>query len=171
MLYLPNGQLLPGCIKVDTPYDPDKAFAGTTPAIVIGRGAIRYDLVPVNSNPLNASFLKNPTEPIVGDFRLKSFPVNIAIFTQSHDGTDLLAELIQLFILMNSRAILADCKLLNFVQVSGISQIQAIKPAEAGNAKHIYATTVTIQVGTHVTWTEDTQGPVFTGIRLNTNFK
>lgn len=171
MLYLPNGQLRPGCVKVDTPYDPDKAFAGTTPAIVVSRGPVKYDLSPVNTNPLNSDFINNPTQAMVGQFRLKTFPVNINVITQSHDGTDLIAELLQLFLVMNHQAIREDCSLLSFVQVGGVSEIQAVKPAEAGNAKQVYAASITLNVGTHVTWTQDTQGPVFTGIRLTANLK
>lgn len=170
MLYLPNGQLRPGCVKVDTPYDPDKAFAGTTPAIVVSRGSIQYNIHPVNNNTVNPQFRINKTQAPIAKFRLKVMPVNIAVVTQSHDGTDLLAELLQLFLAMNCDAIRKDCQLLNFFDVAQVSQISAVKPAQLGNAKQLYMSTIKLTIGTHITWTQDTQGPVFKGIRLQQSF-
>ena len=167
LLYLPNGELRPGCIKVDTPYDPDKAFAGTTPAIIISRGAIRYDIHPVNNNTVNPAFRQNRTQAPIAKFKLKTLPVNISVVTQSHDGTDLLAELLQLFLAMNCDAIRNDCQLLSYFDVDQISQITAIKPAQMGAAKQLYLCSIKLTVGSYITWTQDTQGPVFKGIRLN----
>lgn len=169
LLYDKNGNLNKGLIKIDTPFSQDKRFSGTTPAIIINRGAIQYDLQPVNSNPLNEQVLNNPTKPFIGQFRLKIFPVTITVITESHDGTDLLAELIQLFLAMNYKVIRQDCPILNAFKLSGVSQIQKLDMGQAGNAKQLYTTAINIMIGTHITWTEDTQGPVFNGFRTKTH--
>lgn len=170
LLYDRKGSLNKGLIKVDTPFNQDKRFSGTTPAVIINRGAIQYDLQPVNSNPGNPAFTNNPTNPIISQFRLKTFNVTITVITESHDGTDLLAELIQLFLAMNYKAIREDCPLLNAFKMLGVSQIQKLQQGQQGNAKQLYLTNITVLIGTHITWTEDTQGPVFNGIRLSSKF-
>lgn len=167
LLYDKNGNLNKGLIKVDTPFNQDKRFSGTTPAIIINRGAIQYSLQPVNSNPGNQAFTYNPTQPVIGQFRLKTFTATITVITESHDGTDLLAELIQLFLAMNYKAIRQDCPILNAFKLQGVSQIQKLDYGQQGNAKQLYLTTINILIGTHIVWTQDTQGPVFSGIRLN----
>ena len=169
LLYDRKGNLNKGLIKVDTPFNQDKRFSGTTPAVIINRGAIQYDLQPVNSNPGNPAFTNNPTNPIISQFRLKTFNVTITVVTESHDGTDLLAELIQLFLAMNYKVIRQDCPILNAFKLSGVSQIQKLDMGQAGNAKQLYTTAINIMIGTHITWTEDTQGPVFNGFRTKTH--
>ena len=171
LLYDRKGNLNKGLIKVDTPFNQDKRFSGTTPAVIINRGAIQYDLQPVNSNPGNPQFYKNSTNAPIAQFRLKTFPLIITVITESHDGTDLLAELIQLFLAMNYKMIRQDCPLLNAFKMTGVSQIQKLQQGQQGNAKQLYLTNITVLIGTHVTWTQDTQGPVYGGFRAKTQFK
>lgn len=171
LLYDRKGNLNKGLIKVDTPFNQDKRFSGTTPAVIINRGAIQYDLQPVNCNPGNPEFYKNATNAPIAQFRLKTFPLIITVITESHDGTDLLAELIQLFLAMNYKMIRQDCPLLNAFKMTGVSQIQKLQQGQQGNAKQLYLTNITVLIGTHVTWTQDTQGPVYGGFRAKTQFK
>lgn len=171
LLYDKKGNLNKGLIRVDTPFSQDKRFSGTTPAIIINRGAIQYDLQPVNSNPGNPKFYQNPTQAPIAQFRLKTFPLTVTVITESHDGTDLLAELVQLFLAMNYKVIRQDCPLLNAFKMTGVSQIQKLQQGQQGNAKQLYLTNITVLIGTHITWTQDTQGPVYGGFRAKTQFK
>lgn len=170
LMYDSQGNLNKDCIKTGCPFNPDGKYAGTTPAVIVSLGNIQYTRFPV-SQGANLDFTKNPTEAIVEQLRYKLIPMNITVITQSYDGTILLAELLQLFLTMNSQSILADCSILSFIRVTGISAPTPVPQGQSGNAKQLYSSAITISTGGIVTWCHDTQGPVFRGLTVSTTYK
>lgn len=170
LMYTPQGKLSKDCVKTGVPFDPNGIYAGTTPAIIVSLGDISYVHKPINRAG-NSAFTHNPTQPMNKQVRYKMIPINISVITQSYDGTVLLAQLLELFFVMNSQSIQADCNSLSYVNVQGVSAPQAIKPGSNGNAKQLYACNISITTSGTVGWVHDTQGPVFRGITVSTKNK
>lgn len=165
LLYTPQGELNKDCIRLGCAFDPQKTYAGTTPAIVISLGDIQYSQRPVTMG-MSSAFPNNPTEPIIGHWRTKIVPIQVSVITQSYDGTVLLTQLLQLFLLTNSYVIAADCNGLSSFDVQAVQAPKELPPGQSGNAKHVFASSVGIHASTIVSWKQDTQGPVFKGIGI-----
>lgn len=170
LLYNSKGELNKDCIKTGCLYDPDGKYAGTTPAVVVGLGDIQYRHHPANRGG-NVSFQSNRTQPPIYEWRLKVIPVSVTVITESYDETVLLTQLIQLFLTMNSVAIERDYNNLSSVAVMGVSAPQVIPSGQAGNAKQLFSSSISITASSALAWTFDTQGPVFKGITVTPNIK
>lgn len=168
LMYSNSGNLNPDCVKIGTIYNQDGIYAGTTPAIIISLGDIDFTGQHINSAS-NPAFSKNPTVPMISDFKFKSIPIGIHVITQSCDGTILLAELISNFVLVNTQAILKDQGILSQLRLARVSAPRQLKPGQQGNAKRVYQSTIQIQTTSIVVWDHDTQGPVFRGLSIATN--
>lgn len=170
LMYNRKGDLNKDCIKVGCPFDPDSAYAGTTPAVVIGVGDISYSPRHINEGG-NPQFASNPMKAPVGNWRIKNIPVIISVITQSYDGTLLLTQLIQMFLAMNSNAIQKDCNNVSAVTVDGVSAIKEVPIGSSGNAKQLYMSNISVSIASVLSWVCDTQGPVFKGVNTTNNFK
>lgn len=170
LMYDKEGNLSKNCIKLSTPFDPSKVYSGTTPAILVALQDISYNQLPVNI-PGNQDFKDNPMNAPIFNYRIKNIPISITIVTENHDGTILLAQLVQLFLVMNCYSIMADCNSLHFFNVSGVSAPKEVEYGQAGNAKKLYSSTISVITQSSVQWNTDTQGPVFKGLRVTSNFK
>lgn len=170
LMYDKEGNLSSNCIKISTSFDPNKIYAGTTPAVLVSLGNISYNQLPVNM-PGNQAFVNNPIQPPVSGSLLKNIPINITIVTQNHDGTVLLAQLIEMFLVMNSLTIQQDFNSLSYFGVQGVEAPKEVNAGSLGNAKQLYSSNISIVTQSYVVWTTDTQGPVFKGIKVNSNFK
>ena len=42
---------------------------------------------------------------------------------------------------------------------------------ESGNAKQLYASNISVPISSVLSWTHDTQGPVFKGMEITNNIK
>ena len=166
LLYDKDGNLSENCIRTGTIYGTDGVYAGTTPAVIVGLGDISYQQRSVNKGA-NPDFLKNPMQAPQKETRYKNIPIEITVITESCDGTILLTQLIQLFLTMNSEAIHYDMNTLSMVCVNGVSRPQAMKPGAEGNAKQLFSSTISVSTMCLLSWTVDTQGPVFNGVKLN----
>lgn len=165
LLYNSQGQLNKDCIRLGCAFDPQKAYAGTTPAIVVSLGDIQYSQRPVTVG-MSRGFTQNPTQAILGHWRTKMIPIQVSVITQSYDGTVLLTQLLQLFLLTNSYAIAADCNGLSSFDVVGVQAPKELPPGQSGGAKYTFASNVSIQASSVVSWTQDTQGPVYKGMGI-----
>ena len=90
LLYNNKGELNKDCIKLGCAFDPDKTYAGTTPAVIVSVGDITYAPRHINQ-PGNPDFGKNPMQAPIRDWSIKRIPIIISIITESYDGTLLLA--------------------------------------------------------------------------------
>ena len=169
-MYDKKGNLSKNCVRFSTPFDPDKVYSGTTPAILVSLGDIQYQASPVNT-PGNMGFSTNPLQAPIKYNREKTVPMTVTVITQNYDGTILLAQLLQMFFVMNKPAIQADCNALSSFDIGQISAPTQVQEGQVGNAKKLYASNISIVTQCYVSWTMDTQGPVFKGVKVNSNFK
>ena len=170
LLYDRKGCLNKDCIKLGCAYDPDKIYAGTTPAVIVSVGDIVYKPRPINE-PGNAAFNKNPMQAPIKHWSIKMIPIIVSVITQSYDGTLLLAQLLQLFLKMNCSVIQQDNNNIDAIDVQQVSAIQELPIGQAGNAKQLFACSITVPTASTLSWTTDTQGPVFKGVGVKTNIK
>ena len=137
LLYDKEGNLNKDCIKTGTAFDSDKIYTGTTPAVIVSIGDITYSHRPLGSGT-NIAFYNNPVQAQFCNFKIKNIPIQISIITQHHDGTVLLAQLIQTFLNINCDSFVQDNNSLSAVDVMSISKPQQLKASQAGNAKDLY---------------------------------
>ena len=76
-----------------------------------------------------------------------------------------------MFLKMNCDSIQRDCNNITAIDVQQIGAIQELSMGQAGNAKQVFASSITVPVVSVLCWTSDTQGPVFKGIGLTNNIK
>lgn len=167
LMYDPKGNLNKDCVKVGCAFSPDKRYQGTTPAIIISLGEISYMARPVNRGG-NPQFGRNPMASPNLQWRIKQIPVIVSVVTQSYDGTILLAQLIQTFLMMNSQSIQSDCNNISSIAVMQVSAVQPVPNGQMGNAKQVYMSEISVAASSVLSWTHDTQGPVFRGLGLTT---
>lgn len=158
-----DDQLNIDCIKIGSPFNTDSIYSGTTPSVYVGLQNIQYLGNGVNKGG-NPQFGINPMQAPIMQYRLKNINFQINVTTQSYDGTVLLTELIQMFLVVNSSYIESDCNALNYFRVTGLTPIEVVQPSQIGNSKQIYNQKINVATCGAVTWVEDTQGPVFRGI-------
>lgn len=165
MLFDAQGNLRRDLIKTDTAFTKDSKYAGTTPSIVISGGAIQYSPRQV---ALSSAWPQSTSRSVIGHSRRKAIGITFSVVTQDYDGTDLLAQLLQLFLLINAGAIVKDCKMISSFDVLRLDAPAAVETAT--QSKHVYGCNIHTQATGYVNWTEDTQGPIFKGLIQKANF-
>lgn len=150
---------------VGTPYDPDTKRAGSTPKIIVSVGATSYPLDIINQrSTVNAL---NGNRPFYSSSVYKTTGLNVSVYTESYDGTILLAGLLEDFFVTHETELLHDNMSLSSFYIKGSSAVTEIKQGSAANAKSIYGITIEMTVSGSIKWDSDTQGPVYRGITYN----
>lgn len=167
MLLTQSGDLKPNVLKIGTAFDKDSKYAGTTPAIVISGGAIQYAPREVTLGPANG--VTGVPQTAYGHSRRKAISITFTVITQDYDQTDLLSELLQLFLLQNANSIVKDCPMLSSFDVLKLDAPSAVETSM--QSKQVYSCSIATIATGYVCWTEDTQGPVFKGLIHKANFK
>lgn len=150
--------------KVEVPFTADTRKACTTPAIFVSAGATEYPVRAFNA-------LGGDTKTLIGakaaysNSVLRKMAGNIAVITESCDGTQLLAGLIEDFLVVNAFQLQQD-GMVSQLSVTGSSETKRIETGEAANAKDVYQIVIGITAIGGISWTTDTQGPVYRGITL-----
>lgn len=150
--------------KVEAPFTADTRKACTTPAIFVSAGATEYPVRTFNA-------LGGDTKTLIGakaaysNSVLRKMAGNIAVITESCDGTQLLAGLIEDFLVVNAFQLQQD-GMVSQLSVTGSSETKRIVTGEAANAKDVYQIVIGITAIGGISWTTDTQGPVYRGITL-----
>ena len=165
-----KGQLSKDCLKLGCAFDPNKIYAGTTPAIIVSVGDITYSPRHINQ-PGNPTFSKNPMRSPILDWVIKNIPIIISVITESYDGTLLLTELVEMFLKMNRNVIAHDINNISAIDVQQVGAVKEVPMGQAGNAKQLFASNIVMPVASILSWTSDTQGPVFRGVGLTTKTK
>lgn len=148
------------CFKIGTAFDKDSKWAGTTPSVTVSLGNVQYVRQQVNLPGLTCSAFNRTS--ITSHSRQKIFSLTISVVTQDYDATILLAQLIQMFLTVNSANIVRDCSML---QAFDVLQIDAPAVVETqAQSKQVYGSVIQVQAVGYICWTQDTQGPVFRGI-------
>lgn len=173
LLGISNDMDVPGIcdslVRVEMPYSSDARRACVTPAVLVSTGATKYTMVPINggvgavSGSVMAQALFKRT---VG----RAIDLNIAVLTESCDGTSMLADIIEDFLVINSVNFQGD-GMVQQLAVRGGTDTRRIPSTDGGNAKDLYQITLSAVASGALTWTEDTQGPTFRGVKWSTHVK
>jgi hypothetical protein len=145
-----------------TPYTADTKFAGSSPKIIVSLGGTDYVASPVIThkcvNALNGSI------PAHKGTKIKTTALKVSVYTESYDGTVLLAGLLEDFLAFSELQLLRDNGSISAFTVRGSSEISEIKQGSAANAKSLYTSTIMITVSGGIEWSTDVQGPVYRGV-------
>lgn len=146
-----------GLLRIEPPFSKDTRKACTTPAILVTAGNTKYPFVPINNgvNPDRSGMYKRSV--------CRSIGASIAVLTESADGTCLLSDTIEDFLVINSLPLTKDGMVSQFI-VQGSSAVTRLAAGEAANAKDLYQIVISVEVTGGLSWTSDTQGPLFRGL-------
>lgn len=148
--------------RIEPPYSMDTRKAGTTPCILVSTGECSYPFTPINTGvpgTLGAINAQQMYERSVA----KAITASVAIVTESCDGTSLLADIIEDFIVKLALQ-LEDDGMVHNLEIAGSSAPQRIQPGGAANAKDLYQIVISLKTTGAMTWMIDTQGPVYRGV-------
>jgi len=149
--------------QVGLPWSKDSRKACTTPAILVSGGATSYPLQTLNVLPGTA--LPSGARTASSGRELRVLTLKVAVLTESHDGTLLLTDVLEDFLVMNGVNLAMDNGALSQFSVKGASEIQEIRAGEGMNAKEIYQSVIGCEAVGGLAWESDTQGPVFRGMQ------
>ena len=153
-----------GLFIVDVPFNTDTRKACTTPAIMVSAGESSYPIEPLNYGVGATAGAINAMQQYERTVS-KNIGLQIALVTESCDGTLLLTDIVEDFLLRFEHQFTANGMIHRF-KVMGSSAPKQIKSGEGLNAKDIYQVVISANAVGGVTWTSDTQGPVFRGVSL-----
>lgn len=163
-LYQTDGTLKSGVIRLNTAFNRDQKYTGSTPAITVSLNNITFSPREAtmsgigDCNPMNATKLYHN--------RKKIFTLSISVITQDYQGCILLAELVSMFLLINIYNIQRDCAMLSQFDVLKLDAPTVVETNT--QSKQVYGSNITMVATGFVCWTQDTQGPVFKGITKTT---
>ena len=151
-------------VRVEAPYTTDSRKACSTPAVLVSAGATKYPVVPVTAG-VGAHMGVINAIPNYKRTVGRSVDLTVAVLTESCDGTCLLADLIEDFLIVNSLNFQKE-GMIQQLTVRGGSDLKIIAAGEGVNAKDLDQLTLSINTEGSLTWTNDTQGPVFRGLKI-----
>jgi hypothetical protein len=161
---------LDALFDVGTPFSQDTKKACGTPMIIVSMGQTQY---PVKNFGVNQSGImaENGAVHMSQSLRIKTVACTVAVATESYDGTLLLGGLIEDFLLINENLFVQDNHTISEFRVQGSTEPQEIKIGSSANAKTIYQLKIGILMAGSISWTTDTQGPLFRGIKFQVGMK
>ena len=170
VLYMQNKEgHLDALFDVSVGYYDNTQKANTTPMIIISLGATQYPVKVVNSVGADQSSLCGSI-PMRAGVKHKAIALKVTVITETYPGTILLTELIENFMLINELNFKADNPSISGITVTGVSAPVMTPPGQKSNAKCVYTSEIGLLVVGGLSWTTDTQGPVFRGVSIGTTF-
>lgn len=151
-------------VRVGTAYLRDDAFAGHTPLVLIGAGESRYPVGTIGNGILAPALPIGRTAAAVVR-KNKSVGLSVMVITESYDGTMLLSDELEGFLVRYGHMTPMDGMISQLV-VSGTSGIEQVAEGAMANAKQLYQCSIGLTVLGQVAWQEDTTGPVFRGVSV-----
>jgi hypothetical protein len=161
---------LDSLFDVGTPFSQDTKKACSTPMIIVSLGQTQYPVKDFGIRP-SPVMAENGAVHMSQSLKVKVVGCTVSVATESYDGTMLLGGLIEDFLLINEKLFVQDNNTLSEFRVQGSTEPQEIKVGTAANAKTIYQMKIAIQMAGSISWTTDTQGPLFRGIKFKVGMK
>lgn len=150
-------------IRVGLPLEKDSRTAGATPAILVSATDAQYPVTPLNFGTPSYDGAIGATQ--MGQSVLpRRLGGQIAVLTESLDGTYLLSEIIELFMATHRHLFQRDNGAVSQFNVLGSTGVQMIHIGQAGNAKELYQDVISVSAVGTVSYAFDTQGPIFRGL-------
>ena len=149
--------------SVGVAYSEKTTKACTTPMIFISLGARQYPVRGINtvgSEPVSIC----GAMPMYVGMRHKTINMAITIMTEKHDSTVVLTDLMEDFLLINENNLIQDNGMISEFHVTGVSEPEIIQIGQTAQAKVIYTQRIGVMAVGGISWTADTQGPVFRGV-------
>lgn len=153
-----------GLVRVGTAYLRDDTFAGHTPLVLVGAGESRYPIGTLENGILAPALPIGATAAAIVR-KHKSVGLTVMVVTESYDGTMLLADELEGFLVRNSHNLPVDGMISQLI-VSGTSGIEQAAEGALANAKPLYQCSIGLTALGQVAWQEDTPGPVFRGVSI-----
>jgi hypothetical protein len=157
-------------IRVGLPLEKDSRTACGTPAILVSATEAQYPVTPINFGIPSVDGAIGATQ-MGQSFMPRKLGGQVAVITEALDGTYLLSEIIEMFMVANRHLFQRDNGAISQFNVLGSSGVQMLQTGQAGNAKELYQDVISISVVGTVSYALDTQGPIFRGLERKTNIK
>ena len=156
--------------NVGVAYSPETAKACTTPQILISLGPRQYpggSINQIGSPPVAIGW----SSPMYQGCKHKVVNMIITIITEKHDSTVVFTDLIEDFLLINELNLVRDNGMISEFHVTGVSEPQFMQIGSSMNAKELYLQKISVTSVGGISWTTDTQGPVYRGVTQQVNIK
>lgn len=152
--------------QIGLPYSKDSRKACTTPAIFVSAGTTEY---PINTigRGLDAVTSAINSSPMYKRIVPRKISAKIAILTESFEGTVLLSDTIEDFLVGHSLLFEKEGMVSQFNVLSS-SEPEVLDIGSLANAKSLVQIVITVSMWGSIAWTVDTQGPVSRGVTTNT---
>lgn len=150
-------------IRVGLPLEKDSRTAGSTPAILVSATDAKYPITPINFGTPSTGGSIGATQ-IGQSFLPRVLGGQLAVLTESLDGTYLMSEILEVFMATHRHLFQRDNGAVSQFNVLGSTGVQMIQAGQAGNAKELYQDVISVSAVGTVSYAFDTQGPVFRGI-------
>jgi hypothetical protein len=93
------------------------------------------------------------------------------VVTEKYASTIALAELLEDFLLINEDLLKESNHSISEFHVTGVSEVKIENIGEGPHAKVVYEQNIGLYVVGGISWTTDTQGPVFRGVTQKVEIK
>ena len=173
ILNMQNGatpEQLNALFDVGVAYSESTKKACTTPKIFISLGAKQYPARSINQVGTGA-IADCGAIPMYLGVRHKTINVIITVMTEVYDSTVVFTDLLEDFLLINEIELAQDNGMISEVHVTGVTEPQFINVGQSTHAKCIYVQKISLQITGGISWTTDTQGPVYRGMQQNINIE
>ena len=148
---------------VGVAYSESTKKACTTPMIFISLGPRQYSVRGINfigSEPVSICNWK----PMRQGCKHKIINMVITIMTEKYDSTVVFTDLFEDFLLINEDLFKTDNGMISEFHVTGVSAPEMQQIGQSAHAKVIYVQKISVSAVGGISWTSDTQGPVFRGV-------
>lgn len=168
LLNMQNGatpEQLNALFDIGVAYSENTQKACTTPMIFLSLAGLQYPLGSINKTGSTSIALCGAKPMYVGK-RLKVTNIVITIMTEKYDSTVVFTDLISDFLLINEFELARDNGMISEFHVKEVTAPEFEQVGKSTHAKCIYTQKILIQATGGISWTTDTQGPVFRGISM-----
>lgn len=173
ILNMQNGatpEQLNALFDVGVAYSESTKKACTTPKIFISLGAKQYPARSINQ--VGTGVIADcGAIPMYLGVRHKTINVIITVMTEVYDSTVVFTDLLEDFLLINEIELAQDNGMISEIHVTGVTEPQFINVGQSTHAKCIYVQKISLQITGGISWTTDTQGPVYRGMQQNINIE
>jgi hypothetical protein len=149
-------------------YSEQTKKACTTPMIFVSLGPRQYPVRGINvvgSDPITIC----NNQPASMGFKHKVINMTITIMTEKYDSTVIFTDFIEDFLLIHEDLLIQDNGMISEFHVNSVSEPQMQEIGQSAHAKVIYVQKISVSAVGGVSWTTDTQGPVFRGLTMQMN--
>jgi hypothetical protein len=148
---------------VGVAYSESTKKACTTPMIFISLAPHQFPVRGINQIGASQTAIGG-FKPMSMGCKHKIINMIITIMTEKYDSTVVFTDLFEDFLLINEDLFKLDNRMISEFHVTGVSAPEEQKIGQSAHAKVIYASKISVTAIGGISWTTDTQGPIFRGV-------